>query len=112
MKRWGITLVGSGLLAVGIVLIPYPGPGWLIVFAGLAVLSKEHEWAHRLLHRGRQRLDSWNRWIARQHIIVRSLTLIATTIITVMTLWLINAYGLIDSWLRLGLPWLHSPFLW
>jgi uncharacterized protein (TIGR02611 family) len=30
-------------------LIPYPGPGWLVVFAGLALLATEFERAQRVL---------------------------------------------------------------
>jgi uncharacterized protein (TIGR02611 family) len=31
-------------------LVPLPGPGWLIVFAGLAILATEYVWAQRLLN--------------------------------------------------------------
>ncbi len=44
-----VALEGSGwlLLAVGIVAMPLPGPGLLGVFAGLALLSQQYEWAER-----------------------------------------------------------------
>jgi len=41
---------------VGIVLIPLPGPGWLIVFGGLAILATEYVWARRLLNYSRRRV--------------------------------------------------------
>lgn len=44
------TLVGTlGILIIilGIILIPLPGPGWAIVFAGLAVLATEFPVAKR-----------------------------------------------------------------
>ena len=34
---------------VGILAIPYPGPGWAIVFVGLGILATEFEWARQLL---------------------------------------------------------------
>ena len=41
-----VTLVGGWLLVVvGVVLIPLPGPGWLVVGIGLLVLSRELRWA-------------------------------------------------------------------
>jgi uncharacterized protein (TIGR02611 family) len=46
-KRAAITIVGFTLILIGIVLIPLPGPGWLIIFAGLAVLASEYVWAER-----------------------------------------------------------------
>lgn len=48
-KRAGITVIGFVLIIGGIVLLPLPGPGWLIIFAGLAVLATEYVWAERAL---------------------------------------------------------------
>ena len=44
-----VALEGSGwlLLAVGIIAMPLPGPGLLGVFAGLALLSQQYDWAER-----------------------------------------------------------------
>ena len=49
-KRIAVTIAGFAVLIVGIVLIPLPGPGWLIVFSGLAILATEYVWARRLLN--------------------------------------------------------------
>jgi len=47
-----LDLVGGWLLvAAGIVLIPLPGPGWLVVGIGLLVLSREVRWARGALVR-------------------------------------------------------------
>ena len=48
-RRLGIFLVGTGIVVLGIVLIPLPGPGWAIVIAGVAVWATEFTWAERLL---------------------------------------------------------------
>ncbi|WP_104128972.1 TIGR02611 family protein [Cryobacterium sp. Y57] len=45
--RLGVALLGTLITAIGILLIPLPGPGWLIVFLGLAVLGTEFAWARR-----------------------------------------------------------------
>ena len=45
-----IALLGALVFAIGVVLIPFPGPGWLIVLAGLAIWAVEFVWAQRLLH--------------------------------------------------------------
>lgn len=42
---------GFLLLGAGIAMIALPGPGWLTVFAGLAILAAEFVWARRLLDR-------------------------------------------------------------
>jgi uncharacterized protein (TIGR02611 family) len=59
-------VIGGGVIAVGIVLLPLPGPGWLIIFAGLGILASEYEWAARLLKWGRDQLSRWTHWVKRQ----------------------------------------------
>lgn len=53
-KRLAVLVVGMGVIAVGIVMIPAPGPGWLVVFAGLALLATEFTWAEILLDRAKR----------------------------------------------------------
>lgn len=48
-KRIAVAIIGFGMVIGGLLLIPLPGPGWAIVFAGLAVLATEFVWAERLL---------------------------------------------------------------
>ena len=45
-KAW-VTVVGWVLVVGGIILMPLPGPGLLIMLSGLVVLSQEYEWAER-----------------------------------------------------------------
>ncbi len=45
-KAW-ILVVGWLLVIVGVIAMPLPGPGLLILLAGLIVLSQEYEWAER-----------------------------------------------------------------
>jgi uncharacterized protein (TIGR02611 family) len=42
-------IAGFGLLSAGIVVVP--GPGWLTIAAGLAILAAEFPWARRALDR-------------------------------------------------------------
>jgi len=51
IKRAIKAVFGFTLLAIGIVLLVTPGPGWLVIFSGLAVLAAEFLWARRLLDR-------------------------------------------------------------
>ena len=47
--RTGVGIAGGVVVIAGIIMIPYPGPGWLVVFAGLALLATEFERAQRVL---------------------------------------------------------------
>jgi len=47
--RWGIALLGALITIVGIVMTgPVPGPGFVIIPFGLALLALEFVWAERL----------------------------------------------------------------
>lgn len=43
-----IGVIGLAVVIAGVILIPLPGPGWLVVFLGLAILGTEFPAAHRL----------------------------------------------------------------
>jgi uncharacterized protein (TIGR02611 family) len=58
-----VTILGVAMVAVGIVLLPLPGPGWVIIFAGLGLLATEYEWAARLLRYARDQLTRWTHWL-------------------------------------------------
>jgi uncharacterized protein (TIGR02611 family) len=44
-----ISLIGFPLFIVGVILIPIPGPGLLISFLALFILSLEFDWANKQL---------------------------------------------------------------
>ena len=46
-----VFLLGFAVVATGIVLLPLPGPGWLVIFAGFAILASEFEFAERVRDR-------------------------------------------------------------
>ncbi len=45
---------GFALLALGVVLLVGPGPGWLVILLGLGLLAVDFVWARRLLDRIKQ----------------------------------------------------------
>lgn len=109
--RVGVGVVGGLVLAAGIVMIPYPGPGWLVVFAGLAILSTEFTWAENVLRHAKSRYDGWNAWLKRQSPLVRAAVWTVTAVVVIVTLWLVGAYGVLAGWLGLDWPWVESPIL-
>lgn len=108
--RISVGVVGLLVLALGILAIPYPGPGWLIVFAGLGILASEFEWAHRLLKFARRHYDRFMEWFSRQSIVVKAAGVILTTVVVVATLWLLGALELVGGWIGLDWNWLARPF--
>jgi uncharacterized protein (TIGR02611 family) len=106
-----IGVIGGLVLVAGIVMIPYPGPGWLVVFAGLAILAKEFTWAERVLQFAKRYYDAWVAWLGRQHLAVRLAVLALTGLVVVVTLWLLNVFGMVGGVFGIEWEWLSSP-LW
>src|SRR5262245_43647677 len=64
--RTGIAILGGLVVVAGLILVPLPGPGWLIVFAGLSIWAIEFVWARNLLQFGRRVLGAWTAWVSLQ----------------------------------------------
>jgi uncharacterized protein (TIGR02611 family) len=62
-----VGVLGAMIAVSGLLLVPLPGPGWLIVFLGLAILGTEFAWAKRLAaFTKRQLARFWAWWKARR----------------------------------------------
>ncbi len=66
MYRWVVGGVGFVVVVIGLIMVPFPGPGWLVVFIGVAIWASEFHWARRLLAFGRRMLTRWNAWMLAQ----------------------------------------------
>ncbi|RUQ86895.1 TIGR02611 family protein [Labedella gwakjiensis] len=62
-----VGIIGGSVAVLGLALVPLPGPGWLVVFLGLAVLGTEFAWARRSAARLKRLLARfWAWWRARR----------------------------------------------
>ena len=104
-----IGVAGGIVTLIGLVLVPYPGPGWLVVFAGLAILATEFTFAERILAYGRHKYEAWKVWLKQQTLPVRFCALLMTGIVVVVSLWLFNAFGIVIGIFNLPFDWLVSP---
>jgi len=104
-----VGVVGLLVLGVGILAIPYPGPGWAIVFIGLAILATEFEWARKLLAYARTRYDAAMAWFKRQHVAVQALGAVFTAVVVLATLWLLGALDWAGELVNIENEWLDSP---
>lgn len=55
--RTAVVLAGFVVVLAGLAMIPLPGPGLLVVAAGLTLLALEFVWAERLLERTIDQMD-------------------------------------------------------
>ena len=47
--RIGVAVLGGTITVLAPIFLITPGPGWLIIFAGLGILASEFAWADRAL---------------------------------------------------------------
>lgn len=55
--RLSVAALGFTVLAAGLIMLVTPGPGLLVIIAGLAILAHEFAWAGRALDKARARAD-------------------------------------------------------
>ena len=107
--RGAVGVIGLAVFVVGIIAIPYPGPGWAIVFVGLGILASEFDWARRLLNFARDRYNRFMGWFWNQGLWVKILGAVFTAAVVVGTLWLLGALSWGARLFGLDWPWLKSP---
>jgi uncharacterized protein (TIGR02611 family) len=94
-----ITTLGGIVVVVGVVLIPLPGPGWLIVILGLTIWAVEFVWARHLLRFTRDKVWSWTHWVGRQPLFVRILIGLAGMAFVAAVAYLTLRYSVgLDAW--------------
>jgi uncharacterized protein (TIGR02611 family) len=62
-----VFVLGSTVLALGVVMLVTPGPGWVTIFGGLVILASEFAWARWMLKVARRRAGELVD-LARQHV--------------------------------------------
>lgn len=48
VREISVAIVGTLVVCAGIIMLVIPGPGWVVIFLGLAILSTEFTWANNL----------------------------------------------------------------
>jgi uncharacterized protein (TIGR02611 family) len=106
-----VFIVGSAVVLAGLVMFVTPGPGWVALILGLAILSTEFAWAERALHWAKVKAEQAAHKALDPRTRKRNL-LIAAVVVVVVALacwWWVASYGLpgpvqrFFDWLR-GLP--------
>ena len=96
--RWSLKIligtVGGLLVVVGLIMVPAPGPGWLVVIAGLSVLALEFEWARHVLELVRERVLAWTHWIGARSLAFRAAIGLGGVLVLGAATWVSLKYGM------------------
>ena len=98
LYRMAVGALGTVVVVLGLVLVPLPGPGWLVVFLGLAVLGSEFSSARRLNAFGQRQLHRWVRWVERRSWRTRIALGSGTGAVVLLAVWGWFAWQGVPSW--------------
>lgn len=104
-----VLVLGVAIVIGGLILVPLPGPGWVIVFFGVAVLATEFDPAQRLLDWGKEVLRRWNDWVQAQPRWVQGLLGLVTAAFVLAVLWSVMRLTGVPGFVPATITdWLHA----
>ncbi|WP_030240793.1 TIGR02611 family protein [Streptomyces sp. NRRL S-350] len=98
-----VFLAGLAVVGLGVVMLPLPGPGWVVIFLGMGLWATEFVWAQLVLRWTRRKVAEAARRAMDPRVRRRNLVITATglAVIAVAGGWYLARYGLVAPW-RLG----------
>ncbi|WP_326577733.1 TIGR02611 family protein [Actinacidiphila glaucinigra] len=96
----GVFLVGLAIVGTGVVLLPLPGPGWVVIFAGMAVWATEFVWAQLVLRWTKRKVTEAAQKALDPKVRRRNLTLtvIGLVIIGALLGYYVWRFGFVMPW--------------
>ncbi|MER6572583.1 TIGR02611 family protein [Streptomyces sp. NPDC001093] len=96
----GVFLVGLAVVVAGIIMLPLPGPGWVVIFGGMAIWATEFVWAQLVLRWTRRKVTeaaqrALDPQVRRRNI---TLTVIGLVIVAGLAGIYLSRFGLVMPW--------------
>ncbi|MER6102325.1 TIGR02611 family protein [Streptomyces sp. NPDC001832] len=96
----GVFVVGLAVVVAGAVMLPLPGPGWLVIFAGMAIWATEFVWAQLVLRWTRRQVTeaaqrALDPKVRRRNIILTVTGLVIIAVLVGVYLW---KFGITMPW--------------
>ncbi|MHC5906952.1 TIGR02611 family protein [Streptomyces sp. S6] len=96
----GVFVIGLAVVVLGIIMLPLPGPGWVVIFAGMAIWATEFVWAQLVLRWTKRKVTeaaqrALDPKVRRRNIILTSIALVIIGVLAGVYLW---KYGLEMPW--------------
>ncbi|MCX4868259.1 TIGR02611 family protein [Streptomyces sp. NBC_00257] len=96
----GVFIVGLAVVVAGIIMLPLPGPGWLVIFGGMAIWATEFVWAQLVLRWTRRKVTeaaqrALDPKVRRRNIILTSVGLVIIAVLVGIYVW---KFGITMPW--------------
>ncbi|MFD0406301.1 TIGR02611 family protein [Kitasatospora sp. NPDC127116] len=95
-----IFLAGLAVVVLGLIMLPLPGPGWLVIFLGMGIWATEFVWAQLALRWTRRKVAEAAQRAMDPRVRRRNLTLTAIGLAALVGVggWYFARYGLAAPW--------------
>ncbi|MGW0736526.1 TIGR02611 family protein [Streptomyces sp. NPDC002851] len=96
----GVFVVGLAVVIAGIIMLPLPGPGWVVIFCGMAIWATEFVWAQLVLRWTKRKVTeaaqrALDPKVRRRNIILTSIGLVIVAVLLAIYVW---KFGLVMPW--------------
>ncbi|MFH0516971.1 TIGR02611 family protein [Streptomyces sp. M41] len=96
----GVFIIGLAIVVAGIIMLPLPGPGWVVIFGGMAVWATEFVWAQLVLRWTKRKVTeaaqrALDPKVRRRNIILTSIGLVIVGVLVGIYLW---KFGIVMPW--------------
>lgn len=88
----GVFVVGLAVVVAGVIMLPLPGPGWLVIFGGMAIWATEFVWAQLVLRWTKRKVTEATQKaldpkVRRRNIILTSIGLVIIAVLVGVYVW-------------------------
>ncbi|MEU0841787.1 TIGR02611 family protein [Streptomyces sp. NPDC005962] len=96
----GVFIVGLAVVVAGIIMLPLPGPGWLVIFGGMAIWATEFVWAQLVLRWTKRKVTeaaqrALDPKVRKRNIILTTIGLVICAVAVTVYAW---KFGLVMPW--------------
>ncbi|NKQ24004.1 TIGR02611 family protein [Streptomyces galbus] len=96
----GVFVVGLAVVVAGVIMLPLPGPGWVVIFGGMAIWATEFVWAQLVLRWTKRKVTeaaqrALDPRVRRRNIVLTSIGLVVVGVLIGVYVW---KFGFVMPW--------------
>ncbi|WP_338776606.1 TIGR02611 family protein [Streptomyces sp. DG1A-41] len=96
----GVFIIGLAVVVTGIIMLPLPGPGWVVIFGGMAIWATEFVWAQLVLRWTKRKVTeaaqrALDPKVRRRNIILTTIGLVIVAVLVGIYVW---KFGMAMPW--------------
>jgi uncharacterized protein (TIGR02611 family) len=96
----GVFIIGLAVVVAGIIMLPLPGPGWVVIFGGMAIWATEFVWAQLVLRWTKRKVTeaaqrALDPKVRRRNIILTTIGLVIVAVLVGIYVW---KFGMAMPW--------------